>query len=962
MSTEPDTFAAHPEGCGCCEGLAARTPVEVENRPGLAAFVYRAGTHAQFRETMIARLSDASRPALQKLNTREQDDFSIALLDAWGVVSDVLTFYQERVANESYLGTATERRSVLELARLIGYEPRPGVAASTLLAFTLEDAPGSGGQALSLGTTAQVVPHEPPPLVLEAGAKAQSVPGPGEHAQIFETVEEIETSPRWNAMRPRLTQPQEISTGLKFVVLKGTSTNLKRGDTLLVVAGAGADGRATMTALDVTTNDTANTTRVDFLNTPPPLPRHARPSHLAEGRIGDFPAGTPLDERVVRKIIARTWNAEDLSALALVQGWPVAQLVANINEQTARRDAGAGVFAFRQRASAFGHNAPKYKSLPAVLRLGETVRSKPAERAYPFDWENRLLDHDAFNAPLRIVDIDDIRSSAPRVTLAAKVEQTRSLAQLSLQPSLRAPLAPRATRRFVYLDNAYPAIVKGGWVVLRAPSGEGLVEKSYAVVGSVELTRSDFTLSTKVSRLTLAAAAPFGPDFKMRTTSVLAQSERLGLADLPVRDAIEGNGVVLDRAHLGLKVGRRVILTGERADLAGVFASEALTLKEATIEAGFTVLVFEETLAHTYLRETVTINANVARATHGETVGEVLGGGDAARAFQSFTLRQPPLTYTPAPTPSGGETTLEVRVNDVLWHELPTLFGRGPEERVYVTRTGDDGRTTVQFGDGRTGARLPTGQDNVSARYRRGTGVEGLVKAHQLTQLMTRPLGLKGVTNPLASAGAEDSESRDAARRNAPLAVLTLDRVVSLRDYEHFASAFGGVAKSLATWTWSAERRGVFVTVAGPDGAPIEEGGALHKNLLDAMRAAGDPHVPLTVATYQPRRFRLRARVRVHPDHLPGKVLQEVERVLRARFSFEARAFGQPVTLGEILAAIHSVAAVVAVDVDELYRAGGRPALRARLAASLPAPGPAQFVAAELLTLDSRPLELEVMA
>ena len=43
----------------------------------------------------------------------------------------MLTFYQERIANEAYLRTATERVSLLELARLIDYELRPGVAAST---------------------------------------------------------------------------------------------------------------------------------------------------------------------------------------------------------------------------------------------------------------------------------------------------------------------------------------------------------------------------------------------------------------------------------------------------------------------------------------------------------------------------------------------------------------------------------------------------------------------------------------------------------------------------------------------------------------------------------------------------------------------------------------------------------------------------------------------------------------
>src|ERR1041384_4339969 len=127
--------------CGCCEGISAETPVQIENRPGLSAIAYRAGTHAQFRETLLARLTGSRRPALTGFTTRDSDDFSIALLDAWATVGDVLTFYQERIANEAYLRTATERLSILELARLINYELRPGVAASTYLAFTINEAP-----------------------------------------------------------------------------------------------------------------------------------------------------------------------------------------------------------------------------------------------------------------------------------------------------------------------------------------------------------------------------------------------------------------------------------------------------------------------------------------------------------------------------------------------------------------------------------------------------------------------------------------------------------------------------------------------------------------------------------------------------------------------------------------------------------------------------------------------------
>src|SRR5439155_978680 len=82
-----------------------------------------------------------------------------------------------------------------------------------------------------------------------------------------------------------------------------------------------------------------------------------------------------------------------------------------------------------------------------------------------------------------------------------------------------------------------------------------------------------------------------------------------------------------------------------------------------------------------------------------------------------------------------------------------------------------------------------------------------------------RPLGVKAVSNPVAAAGGDDPETIDDLRANLPLSVRTLGRVVSLRDYEDFARAFAGVAKAQATWTWDGNRRGILITVAGPDRA-----------------------------------------------------------------------------------------------------------------------------------------------
>lgn len=401
-----------------------------------------------------------------------------------------------------------------------------------------------------------------------------------------------------------------------------------------------------------------------------------------------------------------------------------------------------------------------------------------------------------------------------------------------------------------------------------------------------------------------------------------------------------------------------------------------------------TTITLSKPLLNIYDRTTVTIHANVARATHGETVREVLGSGDASQLFQKFTLKQPSLTHVSASTPSGAESTLQVRVNDILWHEVSSFYGRSPDEHVFITRTDDDGRTTIQFGDGLTGARLPTGQENLRATYRKGTGFEGNVKAEQLTTLLSRPLGVKSVSNPEDASGGDNPESLADGRRNAPLTVLTLDRAVSLRDYEDFSRAFAGIAKALATWVWDGEERCVFITIAGPNGVEIKENqDGTYKKLLEALQKAGDPHVKVRIKSYRRALFRVAARIKVDPDHQPEKVLAEVEQSLRTQFSFDAREFGQPVILSEVIAIMQAVPGVEAVDVDRLYRTEEMGGWKSRFTLSvfaaqmrrlyswipaqrlsplLPADIPevredGEVMAAELLTLDPAPLEIGVM-
>lgn len=163
--------------CGCCE-LPASTPITAFNRPGLTAIVFRVGTYSSFRQSMLQRI--ARTQALSALQTRSDDDYAVTLLDMWATVADVLTFYEERIANEGYLRTARFRDSILRMARLLDYQLRPGVAATTLLAFTLDKNAS---------------------LQIPIGLRVQSVPADDEEPQIYETLESILTDAKLNSLR-----------------------------------------------------------------------------------------------------------------------------------------------------------------------------------------------------------------------------------------------------------------------------------------------------------------------------------------------------------------------------------------------------------------------------------------------------------------------------------------------------------------------------------------------------------------------------------------------------------------------------------------------------------------------------------------------------------------------------------------------------------------------------------------
>lgn len=1062
-------------GCGGCGGGGGpTTPRRVANRPGLGEIRTRVGTHADFLETMLARLTshalpDGGRP-LQRLSARDPADPSIALLDAWAVVADVLTFYQERIANEGYLGTATERRSVLELGRLVGYRLRPGVAASAYLAYTLE--PGYD-------------------VTIPAGSLARSLPGPGENAEPFETAAALEARAAWGMLRPRRTRPYALvppAAGEAVTAwLKGADTGLQANQMVLVAPSLGGPVQA-LTVRSATVDREADLTTITLVDhqapEPPPAPalkRSVTPGALnplgaayesvirppsvqppSQYHLARVPAQIYSDAADLAPQLLATFNPgardalfaayantrvtldspysapviEALRVSAVPFGataplefithadgtierreWPLAEqhaaLGIEVQSTLTREDGGAGAvtvpfnypvdieaggaaplnlslrvwdrmsvprqghFALTDFTEAGAHQGEK------ILRAnldGVLVTMTARYQRGAFVWFLAAIEvrwHSvagnitntvtfgpdpggdttvlAANAgPRLFVTFDFSGETAPPVTAtaqlarvqggdgsAATVRLSQDAATLSiLQTENQFAGTPEAAR-ILSLDAEYDTIVPGSRLVVTGPL---LGRQVHDVLDVHHAVRTDYGLSQKVTLLLLDRPWLSGDEATLadiRSVTIHGGNEVLDLAEAPIGDDVGGDLIELDGLYEGLTAGRWLAIGGERTDVpdaggapvTGIMGTELAMLAgvehrpaqgtdangspfELPEERLHTRLILAKPLAYRYKRETATINANVIPATHGETRREVLGGGDSAARLQQFNLAAKPLTHLAAVTPKGTESTLEVRVDDILWREVDSLFPLGPAARNYQTRTDNDGKVTLTFGDGAHGARLPSGTGNVSARYRTGIGAAGNVGRAKISVLGPRALGVKAVSNPVAASGGADPESRDQARLRVPLATRALDRLVSVTDYTDFATLYAGIGKAAAARLPSGGGEVIHLTLAGAADAPLDERAELWRNLRRALFEFGDPSRPVVMAQREAVYVFLRARIKVLPDYLWDKVEPVLRARLLGRFGFEARALGQPMRLSELVAVMQKVEGVDYVDVD----------------------------------------------
>ncbi len=770
--------------CGCCAGIAVQTPRGESNPPGQSSIAYRTGTWATFKDSMLARLSSSDYPALAGLTTRADDDYSIALLDASALVLDILTFYQERLASESYLRTANQLYSLTQLSQLIGYQPAPGVSAIVHLAFTLSSAPG--------------LPTNPSSnaITIPAGTTVQSVPAQGQIPQSFQTSADILGKPTWNALAVQTGNPWSPRSGDTSVYLDGTSTQLQPGDAFLIVGNERLNDPSSnfwdLRLVSSVSIDAVNVrTLVTWVEPLGPKTAQQSPRFYAlrqRAALFGFSALSPLllprgagstEAALACTTLPGSGNymvaPGRLGILDWTFGWDIVNQKWLGDEQLIDLDAVYG------KITSNGWVA-------LIRPTGDVSRTPSGEVSlYNVQHVTTTTRNDyAMSAKVTRLSVDTPKKLDNYYGLT---RVTSALAQSELLPAAEQPLDHPLYGTLIDLE--------GVWDDLAGITAIAIVGKSQIVnVNAAGIVFTPYDGSAKVQ-------------FKVGDQLTILQPPGNVSAGKPIPSWLESS------AEIPLVVadpqGRpgEVTTALKNFTLALAPSSSPVTQEVALVSSVSPVpvsatnpvprtrITIANPLQNCYDRTMTAVNANVGVATGGSPVTEMLGSGNAQVPNQSFTLKQTPLTYVQAATPTGSQSSLQVKVNGAAWIEVQSLYKQAPSATVFDVMNLPKGAAKIGCGDGVEGSMLPTGSSNVIANYRVGIGSAGNVGAGQITTLVDRPLGVSGVSNPMAATGGQDAQTASGIRASAPLSVLTLGRAVSIDDYQRLAASFAGIAQGL---------------------------------------------------------------------------------------------------------------------------------------------------------------------
>lgn len=871
-------FVGSGDDCFCCDTEGRISP---DNRPALPHFNYRIGTYASIREYLLHEIDHTEN--LQNWTHREPDDPAIALLEGAAILGDILTFYQETYANEAYLRTAKWRDSVNDLVRLLGYRLSPALGGNATFAFEIKK-----DEAVTV------------PAGFPVKATLEELEKPAD----FETVSEITAYPwlsRFNLFRP-LSQPVISYSTTEFYISAPNQLlapiEIKEGDRLMI-------GKSDATGTN-------------------------QPDKLTNAEIVIVDSIRELHGAKIFKIkgnLTRNNNVTELAAYKLGR-----------------------VFHH------FGYNSPlefieptedpeapvKITSVPNKRKINGTttndvISTNFKEKDFPIDAEIKDLPG---NIPVIIQGT--FSKAASKGGKKAAPKAVANMQDLFNLGDLEAGITQDFNVGFGVTQKQAKAIGT------EAQASKGAATKGKTAPKSLTLVRTAteiFTDFYQWGQLTGAVSA-------LRFSKSLADStggrDQVNIRNILFHETISPLFIIKEAGRETQQTGNALNFYGTAAQVQNLKDREIMLEKSGEEPYFLTVLTVTtasdpatsafEQLHKVTVSDTVdyddfpnedpvvTVFGNLAEADQGKTQPEiVLGSGDNTKTFQTFKLSKSPLTYlletanTPPETPE-----LEIYVGGRLWQKVDSFFDRGADEQIYIVREDADDNSWVQFGDGKTGAKLPTGIKNVSAVYRTGAGAFGALKADTKVQAGAKLKNLDQIQMPLVASGGTERESGDNAKNSAPGKVQSLGRLVSLRDFESEASAIAGVAAVSAAWKIGKENIPAMVVTILMDTGRSGELASVRETLSGYNASRGAARFPVEVVAGKRLYVTVSVQYALDPTYRADLIEPEIRKALGVNFglafnkedqtglfSLRRRRFGAREYASSIEGAVQSVAGVI---------------------------------------------------
>ncbi|PWB55639.1 MAG: hypothetical protein C3F18_05530 [Nitrosomonadales bacterium] len=847
------------------------------NRAGLKKFRYVDGNAAAYleelRQELVARFPawsalDAEVPAGEttaQRNARLEAQYG-ALQREWGWeigrsfarAAHVLTEYLDAYANEGYLGTATQWENVRRLVEMIGYHPAPPASASTPLVLLAK--PGQGGT-LARGFQVSYTPKTGAPILFETLDDLEAAaPLNGLHLHQWDWSPGPLSGAQW-----QLGGKQEISAGA-LALLHNAAT----GQCLVVKAGAvSSSGQLTLAAVNAGDDWSA--------------------WHSGDAWLGFNPASIHKP-RLNGSGVIRLPEGHGLAAGDVVAWQPSGGGAWQYNTVLAIDVQSARINGTQPSAGTSLYRAFTIRSEGGVLRFPSGARAVSSQKSGA---ANNLA---GFTITAETGSGPDYNSSYKKISTSPPGEIYLVPLQGEAQTSVAAALP---AGDFVFAGS--PGDLAGGGRVI-GETGPG--QYSVLVVKEVLRREADFTLRFVSAPGTLARL--YGP----MQDSLRPQDHNINATALASPLALEmpASGTL----PALLKAGRRVVL--EQVDGSGAsLKGWAAKLTSVDAASGAITLDGMPPASDGYTLGNTVVRANVAMAGHGEgKPAKILGSGDATRSFQEFTLAEKDVAFiADSAMASGVAAAIEVKVGGQVWQQVSTLDDSEPADAHYTARLSEEGHVQIAFGDGQHGRRLPTGSSNVRVSYRTGAGLGGNLAAGSLEKPVKPHVLIDKVRQPVVASGGNGREPAASLRSNAPAALFTLERAVSVEDYGRLAERNSSVwqARALRLPNQGAQQERIRVVVVPAGGGAL---GELATTLQDFLEARDLPGTRVEVVNHVAVLFDLDISVQVDSSQFaPEKVRSDVQAALLAAFALKQRRLGQPLYPSEVIAVVEAVEGVL---------------------------------------------------